>query len=161
MAAMNEPSAGSGSAAGITVVLADDHAIWRRGVMADLTAPFRVIGEAGTAPEAVEIIQRLKPALVVSDLHMPGGGGIHVAKMCGELCNVVMLTVSESERDLLDAVAAGAKGYLVKSTPPEELRSSLLKAAKGEPVFSSSDGWPRDRGERTHYPIGNVKSYSS
>ena len=122
----------------VTVVLADDHAIWRRGVAADLTAPFRIVGEAGSAPEAVEVIMRLKPVLVVSDLHMPGGGGIHVAKVCGEMTKIVMLTVSEAERDLLDAVAAGALGYLVKSTPPEELRSALLKAAGGEPVFSPS-----------------------
>ena len=47
-----------------------------------------------------------------------------------------MLTVSEQERDLLDAVAAGAVGYLVKSTPPAELRAGLRKAAQGEPVFS-------------------------
>jgi DNA-binding NarL/FixJ family response regulator len=51
---------------------------------------------------------------------------------------VVILTVSEAERDLLDAVAAGALGYLLKSTPPDELRNSLWKAAHGEPVFSPS-----------------------
>jgi DNA-binding NarL/FixJ family response regulator len=67
---------------------------------------------------------------------MPGGGGIKVAKACGETTRIVMLTVSEAERDLLDAVAAGAVGYLVKSTPPDELRAALLKAAGGEPVFS-------------------------
>jgi DNA-binding NarL/FixJ family response regulator len=59
-----------------------------------------------------------------------------VAKECGELTNIVMLTVSEAERDLLDAVAAGATGYLVKSTPPDELRAALWRAAQGEPVFS-------------------------
>ena len=69
---------------------------------------------------------------------MPGGGGIKVAKTCGEQTRIVMLTVSEAERDLLDAVAAGAVGYLVKSTPPEELRQGLWRAAQGEPVFSPS-----------------------
>ena len=59
-----------------------------------------------------------------------------MAKECGEATNVVMLTVSEAERDLLDAVAAGANGYLVKSTAPDELRERLWAAAKGEPVFS-------------------------
>lgn len=126
------------TAADITVVLADDHAIWRRGVAADLTAPFRVVGEADTAKEAVEVIKKVKPDLVVSDLHMPDGGGIYVAKECGEMTKVVMLTASEAERDLLDAVAAGAVGYLVKTTPPDELRAALLKASKGEPVFSPS-----------------------
>jgi DNA-binding NarL/FixJ family response regulator len=60
---------------------------------------------------------------------MPGGGGIAVAKACGEDTRIVILTVSEQERDLLDAVAAGAVGYLTKSTPGDELRDALLRAA--------------------------------
>jgi DNA-binding NarL/FixJ family response regulator len=118
------------------VVVADDHPIWRAGVRADLGENFHVVGEAGDADEAIAEIRRTKPDLVLCDLHMPNGGGIKVAKECGEHTNVVMLTVSEAERDLLDAVAAGAHGYLVKSTPPEELRQQLWKAAQGEPVFS-------------------------
>lgn len=118
------------------VVLADDHAIWRDGVRADLGEDFRVVGEASTADEAIEVIGQTKPDLVVCDLNMPGGGGLKVAKACGETTKVVMLTVSEAERDLLDAIAAGALGYLVKSTPPAELRAALRKAVNGEPVFS-------------------------
>lgn len=125
-----------GSLAAVRVVLADDHPIWRSGVRADLGENFRVVGEAGDADEAIALIKRAKPDLVVCDLHMPNGGGIKVARTCGADTNIVMLTVSEAERDLLDAVAAGAVGYLVKSTPPEELRSSLWRAAHGEPVFS-------------------------
>jgi DNA-binding NarL/FixJ family response regulator len=120
----------------VTVVLADDHPIWRSGVRADLGENFIVLAEAGDADEAIDAIRTHRPDLVVCDLHMPNGGGIKVAKECGEQTNIVMLTVSEAERDLLDAVAAGANGYLVKSTPPEELRNSLWKAAQGEPVFS-------------------------
>jgi DNA-binding NarL/FixJ family response regulator len=120
----------------VTVVLADDHPIWRSGVRSDLGENFQVVGEAGVATEAGEIIKRTKPDVVICDLNMPGGGGLKVAKECGETTNIVMLTVSEAERDLLDAVAAGASGYLVKSTPPEELRRELWKAAQGEPVFS-------------------------
>jgi DNA-binding NarL/FixJ family response regulator len=121
----------------VRVVLADDHPIWRDGVRADLADHgFWVVGEAGTADEAIEVIRSTKPELVVCDLNMPGGGGIKVAKTCGGETRIVMLTVSEQERDLLDAVAAGAIGYLVKSTPADELRASLLRAAAGEPVFS-------------------------
>ena len=61
-----------------------------------------------------------------------------VARECGEDVPIVMLTVSEAERDLLDAVAAGAVGYLVKSTSVEDLRRGLYRAAQGEPVFSPS-----------------------
>ncbi len=121
-----------------TVVLADDHAIWRDGVRADLGEEFRVVGEAADAPEAIEVIRHHHPDLVVCDLAMPGGGGLAVAKACAGETRIVMLTVSEAERDLLDAVAAGAVGYLVKSTPPPELRAALRRAAAGEPVFSPS-----------------------
>jgi len=122
----------------VRVVLADDHPIWRSGVRADLGSNFQVVGEAADADEAIEVIGRTTPDLVVCDLHMPNGGGIKVAKTCGEQTRIVMLTVSEAERDLLDAVAAGAIGYLVKSTPPEELRQGLWRAAHGDPVFSPS-----------------------
>ncbi len=120
----------------VTVVLADDHPIWRTGVRADLGENFRVVGEAGNADEAIEVITATEPDLVICDLSMPGGGGLKVARTCGEQTNIVMLTVSEAERDLLDAVAAGASGYLLKSTRPDELRDALWRAANGEPVFS-------------------------
>ena len=120
----------------IRVVLADDHPIWRDGVAADLGGRFEVVAAVGSAEEAIAATERLTPDLVVCDLKMPGGG-ISVVKACAETTRIVMLTVSEQERDLLDAVAAGAIGYLVKSTPPDELREALLRAAEGEPVFSA------------------------
>jgi DNA-binding NarL/FixJ family response regulator len=119
----------------ITVILADDHQIWRNGVRADLGDAFRVVGEAGTAEDTIALIRVARPDLVVCDLNMPGGG-LQVVKACADETKIVMLTVSEAERDLLDAVAAGAIGYLVKSTPPDELRAALVRAARGEPVFS-------------------------
>ena len=122
----------------VRVVLADDHPIWRDGVRADLAEGFRVVGEAGTANEAIAAIRSTGPDLVVCDINMPGGGGLKVVRTCGTETRIVMLTVSEAERDLLDAVAAGAVGYLVKSTPPHELRKALVRAAAGEPVFSPS-----------------------
>ncbi len=125
-------------AALIKVVLADDHPIWRDGVRADLGDGFWVVGEAGNAEEAIAAIRQHKPDVAVGDLQMPGGGGIKVARTCGEETRIVILTVSEQERDLLDAVAAGAVGYLVKSTPGDELKIALRKAAEGDPVFSPS-----------------------
>ncbi|HEX2027246.1 MAG TPA: response regulator transcription factor [Nitriliruptorales bacterium] len=120
----------------VRVVLADDHPIWRDGVRADLGEGFEVVAEAGTADEAIAAVHQHRPDLVVCDLHMPGGGGLRVVKECAERTRIVMLTVSEQERHLLDAVAAGAIGYLVKSTPGPELRAALSRAATGEPVFS-------------------------
>lgn len=120
----------------IRVVLADDHPIWRDGVRADLGDGFEVVGEASGAKEAVAMIKALGPDVVVCDLHMPDGGGLHVVRTCGELTNIVILTVSDQERDLLDCIAAGAVGYLLKSTPADELREGLRRIARGEPVFS-------------------------
>ena len=119
-----------------TVVLADDHPIWRDGVRADLGSDFEVVGEAGGAREAIEVIRATRPDLAVCDLHTPDGGGIAVVRACADETRIVVLTVSEQERDLLDAVAAGAVGYLVKSTPGPELLAALKRAAAGEPVFS-------------------------
>ncbi len=124
--------------AAVKVVIADDHAIWRTGLRADLGDNFTVVGEAGDAAEAIKVIEATDPDLVLSDLHMPEGGGIALVKALEGKVPVVMLTVSEAESDLLDAIAAGALGYLVKSTEPDELREQLWKASKGEPVFSAS-----------------------
>lgn len=136
MTGASEPSSvGPSSLGPVRVVLADDHTIWRSGLKTELGANFHVVAEAGDADEAIAAIGEHDPDLVVCDLNMPGGG-VKVAKTCGEKTRIVMLTVSEAERDLLDAVAAGAQGYLVKTTPPDELRNELWKAAKGEPVFS-------------------------
>lgn len=122
----------------IRVVLADDHAVLRAGIRAELGDRFTVVGEADNAEAAIDVINAHKPNLVISDLHMPGGGGLAVVRATATICPIVILTVSEAERDLLDAVAAGAAGYLIKTTPTDELRDALLKAARGEPVFSPS-----------------------
>jgi DNA-binding NarL/FixJ family response regulator len=122
----------------IRVVLADDHEIVRNGIRSELGERFQVVGEADEAGGAIDVIQTQKPDLVVSDLHMPGGGGLEVVRKCATLCPIVILTVSEAERDLLDVVAAGAAGYLLKTTPTAELRKSFIVAAAGEPVFSPS-----------------------
>ncbi|MFA9431518.1 response regulator [Egicoccus sp. AB-alg2] len=122
----------------IRVVLVDDHPVWRDGVKADLGSGFEVVGEASDAEEAIRVVRETRPDLVVCDVQMPEGGGLAVVRACAQQTRIVMLTVSEQERDLLDAVAAGAVGYLTKATPGDELRTSLRKAAAGEPVFSSS-----------------------
>jgi len=122
----------------IRIVIADDHPIWVAGVRADLGDRFEVVGEAADAVEAIEVIERTSPDLALCDLNMPNGGGRRVAAACSSTTRVVILTVSEAEKDVLDAVAAGALGYLTKSTSPGELRSALERAAAGEPVFSPS-----------------------
>jgi DNA-binding NarL/FixJ family response regulator len=120
----------------IRVVIADDHHIWRSGLRVDLGDGFEVVGESEDAATAIDVIGSARPDLALVDLHMPGGGGLAVVRACAAVAPIVIVTVSEAERDLLDAVASGAVGYLVKSTRPEELRAALRRAARGEPVFS-------------------------
>jgi len=120
----------------VRVVVADDHQIWRSGIRADLGERFHVVAEAADATEAIDAVRRERPDLVLCDLNMPGGGGMAVVKAVAADLPVVILTVSEAERDLLDVVAAGAVGYLLKSTGSDDLRAALLRAADGEPVFS-------------------------
>jgi len=123
-----------------SVVVADDHPTVRSGIRADLGPPFVVVGEAGDAAEAMRLVDAHLPDLVVTDLNMPEGGGLRVVRETvarhGERIKVVVFTVSEHERDLLDAVATGAYGYLIKSTPGPELHRQLLRAARGDPPFA-------------------------
>ena len=122
----------------IRTVLADDHQLVRSGLRSELGDAFLVVGEADDAEGAIDVIAARQPDLVICDLHMPRGGGLAVVQKCATICPIVILTVSEAERDLLDAVAAGAAGYLLKTTPIDELTAALRAAAAGEPVFSPS-----------------------
>lgn len=121
----------------VRLVLVDDHELVRAGLRATLGEPFTIVGEADDVTGAIDVTQARHPDLVICDLNLPGGGGLAVVKAVATLCPIVMLTVSEAQRDVLDAVAAGAAGYLTKRTPTNELRAALLRAAAGEPVFSS------------------------
>ena len=122
----------------IKVFIADDHAIWRSGMRRELGDAFTVVGDAGDAPSTIEGVRRTHPDVVAADLRMPDGGGLRVAAELADEVPVVILTVSEHHEDLLDAVAAGASGYIVKSSTPAEIGEGLARASRGEPVFSAS-----------------------
>jgi DNA-binding NarL/FixJ family response regulator len=118
-----------------TVVLADDHPAIRLGVRIAVTGGgFEVVAEAADCDGAVEAALRERPDICLLDVYMPGGG-IEAATILGQLAPataVVMLTVSESPVDLLAALRAGAKGYLLKDTSPERLRAALNDVLDGE-----------------------------
>ena len=122
----------------IKVLVADDHAVWRSGMRAELGEAFWVIGEAEDAPTAIEMARSLQPDVVAADLRMPDGGGLRVAAELSDEFPVVILTVSEAHDDLLAAIGAGAVGYLVKSSTVAEIGAGLAAASRGEPVFSAS-----------------------
>jgi DNA-binding NarL/FixJ family response regulator len=122
----------------IRTVLADDHELVRSALRNELVDDFDIVGEADDAEGAIDVITARLPDLVICDLHMPRGGGLAVVQRCATICPIVILTVSEAERDLLEVVAAGAAGYLLKTTAVADLRAAFRTAAAGEPVFSPS-----------------------
>ena len=125
----------------IRILIVDDHTLFRSGIKLVLQRHegFEVVGEAGDGLEGVKRAKQLMPDVVLLDLHMPGTGGLGALRMLAEdvpEINVVMLTVSEDTEDLLEALRAGARGYLLKNIDTEFLLKSIQQAAQGESVMS-------------------------
>ncbi len=127
----------------LKVVVVDDHPMWRDGVRADLEADgrARVVGEAADVEAAVEVAMRERPDLVLLDLNMPGLPGMVAIRRIAEKLpgtRMLVLSASAAEPDVLEAVKAGASGYLLKSATGTELVAAVHQVAEGEPVFSPS-----------------------
>ena len=125
----------------IRVLVVDDHTLFRRGLIALLAADarFAVIGEAADAGEALRRAAELQPDIVLLDNHLPGVRGIDALaglKAAAPQARVLMLTVSEDERDLAAALRGGARGYLLKTVDSDGLTAALLRTAGGESVVS-------------------------
>jgi two-component system nitrate/nitrite response regulator NarL len=126
-----------------SVIIIDDHALFRRGVsqMISVDPAFVVIGEAASGVEGLLLVEQLKPDLVLIDLNMKGMNGIETLSRIKEAkleSKCIMLTVSDAEADLLEALRAGADGYLLKDMEPEELCDNLKKAMSGVTVLHES-----------------------
>ena len=126
----------------IRVLLVEDHALFRQGLRELLVdAGLAVIGEAADGQSAVRLAEQLKPDVVVMDLHMPRMDGIDATSeiMKQERPPVVLvLTVSTTDDDVLDAIAAGAAGYLLKDAAADELVSAVRNASSGRSPLSPS-----------------------
>ena len=125
----------------IRVLLVDDHTLFRSGIKSLLQRndDFEVVGEAGDGLEGIKRVRSLKPDVALFDLHMPGVSGLEAVKVISEEMpevNVLMLTVSEDAQDLMDALRAGASGYLLKNIETATLIEAIRKAAQGESVVS-------------------------
>jgi DNA-binding NarL/FixJ family response regulator len=119
----------------VRIVIADDHPLYREGVAMSLreSGGFDVVGEAGTGREAVEMIARLAPEMALLDISMPGGG-IAALREIVAMPNpprVAMLTVSEEDDDVMQALKAGASGYVLKGVGSRELVQILSDLAAG------------------------------
>jgi two-component system, NarL family, nitrate/nitrite response regulator NarL len=125
----------------IRVLVVDDHTLFRRGLIALLAddARFAVVGEAADAGEALRRAAELHPDVILLDNHLPGVKGVDALaglKTAAPQARVLMLTVSEDERDLAAALRGGARGYLLKTVDSDGLAAALLRTAAGESVVS-------------------------
>jgi len=118
------------------VIVADDHPIYRDGVVTSLeeTGEFSVVGTAGSAEEAILIAEDMRPDIALLDLSMPGGGlaAVQAISAAGSAKHVAMLTVSEDDENVADALRFGAIAYILKGVSASELRSVLNGVANGE-----------------------------
>jgi DNA-binding NarL/FixJ family response regulator len=124
----------------VRVVLVDDHELFRGGLRDLLEAQgLSVVGEAATGDGGVEIVATLAPDVVVMDLNMPGISGVEATRRILEqapLARVLVLTISAEDGDVMDAMMAGACGYLLKDASVEELVTGVRAAAAGESSIS-------------------------
>ncbi|XPP26679.1 MAG: response regulator [Leucobacter sp.] len=128
----------------IRVVIVDDHQIFRTGLRAELGTELDVVGEAATVDEAVAVILRLRPDVVLLDVHLPGGaggGGAEVlrriaADPSAQAVRVLALSVSDAADDVVSVIRAGARGYLTKAASGAEVTAAVVRVHGGDAVFS-------------------------
>ena len=122
------------------VLLADDHALVRAGIASLLRASgAEVVAEAGDGDEAILYARQLRPDLIFMDVRMPGRNGLEATRVIKtELpeIKVVMLTVSDDDADLFEAIKSGAEGYLLKNVRENEFAELLARIEGGEPILS-------------------------
>ncbi len=126
--------------AAVRVLLVDDHAVFRAGLreLLDLHG-LDVVGEADDGDAALELVQETAPDVVVMDLDMPGVSGVEATRRISAAApatRVIVLSASDEDNDVMEAILAGASGYLLKRVPVEELVAGISRAADGESTVS-------------------------
>jgi DNA-binding NarL/FixJ family response regulator len=122
-----------------TVVIVDDHEIFRAGVRAELEGLVDVRGDAGTVEDAVRLIAAERPDVVLLDVHMPGGGGVEVIRQVAQTApaqRFLALSVSDAAEDVIAVIRAGARGYVTKTISGEDLAGAVTRVRDGDAVFS-------------------------
>src|ERR671915_450515 len=138
------PAGGLGEAPeSLNVLIVDDHALFRRGLQMVLEQEpdIEVVGEAADGQEAIDKAQELMPDVVLMDIRMPKRSGIEATEQIKELMphvKILMLTISDEEGDLYDAIKAGASGYLLKEIPIEEVADAIRSVWAGQSRISPS-----------------------
>lgn len=127
----------------INIVLADDHVLVRKGIksMLESDTEIKVIGEAGNGKEALDVARQLKPDILVLDIRMPEMTGLEAASQLGDYApetRAVILSMHDSEEYVVQALQAGAYGYLLKDTDKEEFIKALKQVQGGHKYFSGA-----------------------
>ena len=127
----------------IKVLIVDDHALFRRGLMLVLESEdgIDVVGEAEDGPDAIAKAEDLAPDVVLMDVRMPTVSGIEATRRLAEslpTSRIIMLTVSDEEDDLYEAIKAGAAGYLLKEISIEEVADAVRAVMQGQTLISPS-----------------------
>jgi DNA-binding NarL/FixJ family response regulator len=127
----------------VPVVLVEDHATFRAGVKATLDpTKVHVIGESATVDMAIYVIHKLRPPVVLLDVHLPGGlggGGAEVVQQCADIAQYtrfLALSVSDAADDVVQVIRAGARGYVTKSISAGDLSDAIVQIAAGDAVIS-------------------------
>lgn len=124
-----------------TIAVADDHPVVRQGVKTVLEAEpdFRLVGEAGSGPEAAQLVERMKPDVLVIDVMMPGLNGLQVAFQVSQRApetRVIMLSIYANEGYVLEALRNGASGYVLKDASPADLIHAVREVVAGRRYLS-------------------------
>lgn len=122
-----------------TVVLVDDHALFRAGVRAELDGLVEIVGEAGDVDAAVREIVERAPDVVLLDVHLPGGGGVEILRRLATEApdaKCLALSVSDDPEDVIAVIRAGARGYVTKTISPVELADAVRRVQDDDAVFS-------------------------
>lgn len=127
----------------IRVMVVDDHPVWRNGLRTDFDASgaATIVAEAADGGEAIEKARETMPEVVLMDLQLPTVPGIEATRRIvaeSPHIRVLVLSASPEERDVLEAVKAGASGYLLKSSTAAEVVDAVRRVHQGEPVFTPS-----------------------
>lgn len=121
----------------IRVLVVDDHPLFRQALGRVFEGTeLEVVGEAGNGDEAIRCAAELRPDVVLMDLHMPGTNGVAATRALAASCPVLMLTISENDEELTQAIQAGARGYLLKKAEPDELVRAVRVVAAGQSIVS-------------------------
>jgi len=125
----------------LKVLVVDDHALFRSGVVGVIASQqdMQVVAEAENGREAIEKAREVQPDIVIMDLSMPVMGGVEATRLLLEVvpgANVLILTISEKDKDLFDAMKSGARGYILKGADPDELVRAVTHITQGGVIIS-------------------------